>query len=99
MKFWKSAIIITLAAVGLVMAAGLAAAEEKPLIIAFRGDAATLDPHGRSETTTIAIQAHFYERLVQLDPALKIKPDLAESWSVIDPLTWEFKLKKGGQVP
>ncbi len=35
---------------------GLAA--EKPLVIGFEGDAATLDPHARSETTTTTIQRH-----------------------------------------
>jgi peptide/nickel transport system substrate-binding protein len=30
-----------------------------------------------------------------LDPDLKIVPDLAESWKVVDALTWEFKLRKG----
>ncbi|RJQ52247.1 MAG: ABC transporter substrate-binding protein [Desulfobacteraceae bacterium] len=68
---------------------------EKPLIIAFEGDAATLDPHGRNETTTTTLQRHCYEPLVGLDVNLKIQPLLAESWKLIDNLTWEFKLKKG----
>ncbi len=33
-------------------------AQERPLIIGFEGDAATLDPHARSETTTTTMQRH-----------------------------------------
>ena len=72
---------------------GLAA--EKPLIIGFEGDAATLDPHARSETTTTTIQRHVYENLIGFDENLKIVPELAESWKLIDDNTWEFKLRKG----
>lgn len=72
---------------------GLAA--EKPLIIGFEGDAATLDPHARNETTTTTIQRHVYENLVRFDENLKIVPELAESWNLIDDNTWEFRLRKG----
>jgi peptide/nickel transport system substrate-binding protein len=70
-------------------------AADKPLVIAFRGDAARLDPHSRNETTTAAIQKHFYETLVFLDQELKPIPSLATSWKMIDDLTWEFKLRQG----
>jgi len=68
---------------------------EKPLVIGFEGDAVTLDPHGRNETTTTTFQRHTYENLVGLDENLKIAPELAESWKLIDDNTWEFKLRKG----
>ena len=35
----------------------IAGGQEKPLIIGFEGDAATLDPHGRNETTTTTSNA------------------------------------------
>jgi peptide/nickel transport system substrate-binding protein len=70
-------------------------AQDKPLVIAFEGDAATLDPHGRNETTTTTIQRHVFDQLVSFDENLKIQPDLAESWKLIDDVTWEFKLRKG----
>jgi peptide/nickel transport system substrate-binding protein len=73
----------------------IAVSAEKPLIIAFEGDAATLDPHGRNETTTTTLQRHVYEQLVVFDKDLKLQPQLAESWKLIDDLTWEFTLKKG----
>ena len=68
---------------------------QKPLVIGFDGDAATLDPHARSETTTTTIQRHVYENLIGFDANLKIIPELAESWKLINDSTWEFKLRKG----
>lgn len=68
---------------------------ERPLIIGFEGDAVTFDPHGRNETTTTTFQRHVYENLVGFDENLKIVPELAESWKLIDDNTWEFKLRKG----
>src|SRR4030042_1836397 len=72
-----------------------AALAQKPLVIGFEGDAATLDPHARNEATTTTIQRHTYEQLICLDASLKIRPDLAKSWKLIDDNTWEFKLRKG----
>ena len=37
---------------------------KKYFVIAFQGDAATLDAHGRNETTTISIQSHIYDTLI-----------------------------------
>ena len=70
-------------------------AAEKPLVIGFEGDAVTLDPHGRNETTTTTVQRHVYENLIGYDENVKIVPELAESWKLIDDNTWEFKLRKG----
>lgn len=79
---------------GLIFSPGASAAE-KPLVIAFRGDAARLDPHSRNETTTTTIQRHIYDCLIEFDDNFKPEPALAESWRLIDDLTWEFKLRKG----
>ena len=38
--------------------------------------------------------ANIYEGLVTFDRTLKIVPALAVTWGNIDPLTWEFKLRK-----
>lgn len=71
-----------------------AQADSGTLVISFSGDAATLDPHGRHETTTLSIQGHFFDRLVRLDDDLKIVPDLALSWRIVNDTTWEFDLRK-----
>ena len=40
---------------------------------------------------------HFYDALVTRTPELEFKPGLAESWQVIDEMTWVFKLRKGAK--
>src|SRR6266568_6671514 len=42
-------------------------------------------------------QAHFavFEPLAAYDAKLKVVPALAESWSIVDPTTWEFVLRDG----
>ena len=71
--FWVLCIVLTL---GLMLPQSALSAE-KPLIIAFEGDAATLDPHGRNETTTTTFQRHVYESLVAFDKDLNLQPQLA----------------------
>ena len=87
-------VLFTVMALGLLLPQ-MGFSADKPLVVAFRGDAARLDPHSRNETTTVTIQRHFYEPLVVFDMDLKPVPGLAESWKNIDTLTWEFKLRKG----
>lgn len=65
------------------------------LVIAFRGDAATLDPHMRNETTTVTFQEHIYDALVALDADGKLVPQLAEKWERKNDTSWVFTLRKG----
>src|SRR5512143_2015668 len=94
MKHYKypGFILVVILAVLFLPQASLA---QKSLVIGFEGDAATLDPHSRSETTTTTMQRHVYENLIGYDPNLKIVPELAESWKLVNDNTWEFKLRKG----
>lgn len=64
------------------------------LIIGFRGDAFTLDPHMRNETRTVNWQAHIFDYLMWETDG-KMEPQLALSWKAIQDDTWEFKLKQG----
>ncbi len=91
----KKTTVMILSLVLSIVVVGAAWAAERPLTIAFRGDAATLDPHGRLEATSLNIQAHIFRPLIFLDPQLKLVPDQALSWKALDDLTWEFKLKPG----
>ncbi|PZW36993.1 peptide/nickel transport system substrate-binding protein [Humitalea rosea] len=52
------------------------------------------DPH-QSFTANRMIQMHVYEPLVAQDAFLRPTPGVAESWRVVDPLTWEFTLREG----
>jgi len=81
-------------AVALGVFAAAPASAEKVMRWTSQGDALTLDPHAQNEGPTIAINGMIYESLVTRDPALKLEPELAESWS-IEKDGWVFKLRKG----
>jgi len=65
------------------------------LSIALGGDVTSIDPHFHNLTPNNNIGAHIFDTLVRKDPSGRIIPGLAESWRVVDDLTWEFKLRKG----
>lgn len=65
------------------------------LIIAELSDASSLDPHGSNDVPSSNVQSNLYETLVNRDADGELVPGLAESWTQVDDLTWEFKLKQG----
>lgn len=65
------------------------------LIIAELSDASSLDPHGSNDVSSSNVQSNLYDTLVVRDESGEIAPSLAESWTQVDDLTWEFKLKTG----
>ncbi|TAL02795.1 MAG: ABC transporter substrate-binding protein, partial [Rhodospirillaceae bacterium] len=66
---------------------------ENVLRWASQGDALTLDPHAQNEGQTITFLQQIYEPLIERAPNLDKKPCLALSWRLVDPTTWEFKLR------
>jgi len=65
------------------------------LSIALGGDVTSMDPHFHNLTPNNNVCQHVFDTLVMKDAGGGIKPGLAESWRVVDDLTWEFKLRKG----
>jgi peptide/nickel transport system substrate-binding protein len=55
----------------------------------------SMDPHFYNLTPNTNMSAHMFETLTRLDPDDKLIPGLAESWTLVNNLTWEFKLRKG----
>lgn len=56
----------------------------------------SLDPYNTNNTLTTAVTKSFYEGLFEFDRNLKVKPVLAESYSVSkDGLVYTFKLRSG----
>jgi len=70
-------------------------AEARELVIAFRGDAATLDPHLRSENTTWNFQSHIFDYLFNYDADGEIRPHLATSLERVNDTTWLLHLRQG----
>jgi peptide/nickel transport system substrate-binding protein len=72
-----------------------AARDKDTLVIAQGVDATSLDSMGYVDTPSFNVRLNVYDTLLQRDMNLKIEPLLAESYRLIDDLTWEFKLRKG----
>lgn len=55
----------------------------------------SLDPHFYNLFPNLNVSDHMFETLVAMDADSRIVPSLAESWTLINNLTWEVKLRKG----
>ncbi len=88
---------LVLLTVSLVLSAALAlpAEAKNTLRWASQGDALTFDPHAQNEGPTNAANAQVYESLILRKPNMEKEPGLALSWKLVNPTTWEFKLRKG----
>lgn len=65
------------------------------LSIGLGAEPSSLDPHYHNLSPNNMLAKHVFEALVGQDVNQKPKPGLAESWRTTDPLTWEFKLRRG----
>jgi len=71
------------------------AGDKDTLVIAQGVDPTTMDPQNHMETPAWNVHLQMFDTLLQRDPDIKIKPLLAESYRIVNDLTWEFKLRKG----
>ncbi|ASL75399.1 ABC transporter substrate-binding protein [Ralstonia solanacearum] len=55
----------------------------------------SMDPHFYNLFSNINVSEHMFECLVKMDADSHIVPGLAESWKMVNNLTWEFKLRPG----
>ncbi len=79
--------VLALASAGSALAA-------KDAVLAIGGQPETLDPYNTNTTLTTAVTKSFYQGLFEFDKDLKIKPVLAESFTVSkDGLVYTFKLR------
>lgn len=65
------------------------------LSIGLAAEPSSLDPHYHNLAPNNMLARHIFEALVGQDVNQKPRPGLAESWRTVDPLTWEFKLRRG----
>ena len=83
------------AAVLLALGVSLGAVAAQELKIGLAAEPSAMDPHFHNLTPNNSILSHVFERLVETAPDGKLVPGLASSWSVINPTTWELKLRPG----
>lgn len=80
------------------LAAALLRAAPAPaadLHIGLSTDSSAIDPHFHALAPNFAVLTHIFQPLVDFDAAQRPVPALAVAWKTIDPLTWEFELRKG----
>jgi peptide/nickel transport system substrate-binding protein len=64
----------------------------RPLTMAVAAEPSSMDPLFSRAQSNQQVE-NIFEHLISRDVDLQIKPGLAVSWRVVDPLTWEFKLR------
>jgi peptide/nickel transport system substrate-binding protein len=72
-----------------------APAAGKTLRVGLSQETTSLYPNWFVTTGNQQIASHIFDNLVQMDASSQPQPGLAESWRSIDPLNWEFKLRRG----
>ena len=91
---WMIAAAASLA-LGTAFVGGLHPAEAKTLKWGAGREIASLDPYSFGDTFTLSVLNHVYEGLVRYTGDLKIEPALAQSWEMVSPTVWRFKLRQG----
>lgn len=88
-----------LLAVFAVVATPLAVAQspaDRALTIALASNVNTYDPHMTATIgTDMSVLAHVYVGLLDRGPDLRLRPQLATSWRLVDDTTWRFELRAG----
>jgi len=84
---------LLLGTVAAALLAGSAAAQT--LTIGVRAGPESVDPHFTATGTHAETLTHVFDTLTRSGQDLQIEPGIAESWRVINPTTWEFKLRRG----
>ncbi|MCC5970478.1 MAG: ABC transporter substrate-binding protein [Pararhodobacter sp.] len=95
MKLYQTIASSTLATVVAVTFAAQVQAQENVLRWSSQSALANIDPHGTTTALPLSIFSNVYEPLVGLNSDMELVPVLAESWEVVNPTTWRFKLREG----
>lgn len=89
----KTTTTLVVAASLFVSSAGLAAAEK--LVVGLASETTSMDPQFHNTGPNNALSLHIFDRLIMQNETQGLYPGLAVSWTPIDDLTWEFKLREG----
>lgn len=90
-----SAVPITSILASTLFCLGGAAWAQKTLKVGLATEPASLDPQYSTTGATQQASQQIFETIVGRDRFLQPAPGLALSWTQVDPLTWEIKLRKG----
>ena len=73
----------------------VAGSPAQSLTIGLSSDVTSMDPQWNNSGPNVSLSTHVFEPLTLTDRNGRLVPGLATSWRVVDPLTWEFKLRPG----
>lgn len=65
------------------------------LVIGIQQTIPTLDPAMHRDRTVESVLRNMFDGLVTRDFNMRVVPQLAESWEIVDDFTWRFHLRKG----
>ena len=68
--------------------------DKDTIVIATMGETPSVSPYAHNASAGYAVNLLNYTSLLRLDNDLNPQPDLAESFTNIDPTCWEFKLRQ-----
>jgi peptide/nickel transport system substrate-binding protein len=92
----RAFIVFILGVVFAQILASEAHARDAELIISQKADVETFDPSQSNNTTTHNVTINVFDTLIRLsDDGRDFVGELAESWKVVDPTTWQFRLRRG----
>jgi len=92
----RAVIVFILGVVLAQISATEAHARDAELIISQKADVETFDPSQSNNTTTHNVTINVFDTLIRLsDDGRDFVGELAESWKVVDPTTWQFRLRRG----
>ncbi|PHK94013.1 ABC transporter substrate-binding protein [Pseudoroseomonas rhizosphaerae] len=89
----RAAAMAAVSAFGLSLAAPVASAQN--LTMAVGAQVTSLDPHYHALSPNLAVATMLFDTLTAFDAEARVEPGLAESWRVVEPTVWEFKLRPG----
>ena len=75
------------------MMLGAAPARATDLIIGRATEQNSIDPQFSDLGNDVATAENMFESMIEFNSKLQIHPSLAVSWKLLDPLTWEIKLR------
>ena len=71
------------------------AATAQELVMGVGTSVTSMDQHFHNLANNIKISMHIFDRLIDQDERMRLRPSLATEWKTIDDTTWEFKLRRG----
>src|SRR5262245_5984896 len=83
------------AVVALATQAAPPAATAQDLVMGVGTSVTSIDPHFHNLANNLKISMHIFDRLIDQDERMRLRPSLATEWKTIDDTTWEFKLRRG----